>query len=243
MGKMRASLSRGVLAVLSFLGGVILIFPLAPIMVLIGSVRELIFTISIRTGLWKNKYDTIVKGAVFFFYLQIAIGVPWLAIHLLGMDHLFDGIVAAGLIIAFLAFQYPRMLPPSFDVTFTTPPKRDKTYSKSVEAGTDTMIFLYVTNLGLIHLKNCACYIEFEEGFKALGSPSYLCSISSQSRRLEFSPNNFYLSLPPFLNRQMVARVQTPIKPGNYKIKIGLYSESTWGMATQSLSVRVTDSK
>jgi len=241
MSSIKGFLGRGLLLHIGSFVGFSISILLAPIVILIGPVRELIFTISLKNKIWEKDFPNQMKGVLLIFYFQIAIGVPGIAVTYLGIEHLFDGIVTAGLLIVFFAFQYPRMLPSYFCALFTTVTMDNKKFSKSVEAATEIDLFFCITNLGLTYLKNCFCSIEFEEGFQIKGSPDYVCGVTSDYRRIQFSPDKFFFSLPPFTYRQLIVRVKTAKKPGKYKVKIGLDSESTWGTAEKTLHLLVTE--
>ena len=51
---------------------------------------------------------------LFVFYVQIGIIVPVIVYEYLGKEYLMSGITAAGFFLVFVAFQFPRMLPPYF---------------------------------------------------------------------------------------------------------------------------------
>lgn len=244
MGRAKQMLLHAILKIASILSGFILAAILAPIIVLINQPRHLLYSISVRTWLWKRRYTTIIKGAILFFYLELAIGLPYLAVRLLGINHLFDGIVTAGLLLVFFAIHYPKILPPALHVTYTTEAgEHPAYYHETVEPESDTMLFFFIRNLGSIHLSNCGCSISLEEGFKALGSPKYVCETTSDSRIIQYTPRNFEMSLPPLMAKQIVLRVKAPKETGDYKISFTLYSESSWGNTERSLVLRVAEKK
>ena len=241
MSKAKGFLIRGLLHAISFLGFVISLL-LAPIVILIGPVRELMFTISLLNAIWEKDFLDMIKGSFFFFYLQIAIGVPGIAVTYLGIEHLFDGIVAAGLIIVFVALQLPRMLPPYFGAVFATLDEYDKKYHVSVKSSDEATLHFHITNLGLTFYKNCSCLFKFEEGFKVIKVVGdYPYKVQNQSRDALFLPDKIYLSVSPCNTIIFSVQVKTPAKSGDYKIRILLDCENTWGTSKQSLKVKVTD--
>lgn len=209
---------------------------LAPFIVLFPPLRYLIFRICLINDFWNDKYALIIKIAVLVFYTELIIGLPLLSVALLGMDHLFDGIIAAGLFVAFFAFQYHRMFPPNFAVTFTNKNMDFQSYSKSLRIGITEPIFFSFTNIGLVHLKNCGSSIQFDKSFEVRGNPKYTVS---RSKLMQFKPGVFDMVLPPLVSQQMVAFVQTPSQEGSYRIKCELYSESTWGKAHRIISLNI----
>ena len=235
MSRTRRFLRHGLLHIISLLGFVISIV-LAPIIVLFGKARELIYDICSMNEIWERDFPYIINGSLSFFYLQIAIAIPGLSVEYFGKEHLFDAIVVAGFVLVFVAFQYPRMLPPYFGVHFL-PLKR---HSLSVKSGVKTDLYLGITNLGLTVFKNCLCNVCFEENFKVIDNPNYKVSYNHDAI---FTPDKIFLTVSPCSHLILGIQVQTPTKPGNYKVRVLLDSETAWGTAEQSLNVHVSTNK
>ncbi len=225
--------------VVSIFSGVSVAVAFAPLIFLIPPLRYFLYRVTLTGVWWTGKYELIAKTGIFCFYSYLAVGLPLIAIRVLGSEHLFDGIVAAGLFIAFFAFQYPRMFPPNFAVTFTTVSMDEKSYRKTVKGGGIEQIFFSITNLGIVHLKHGGSHFDFEEGFQVRASNK--TSTTGDAKRMQFKPGVFDLTLPPFLSQQMLVLVKTPNKEGTYLIRCTLYSESTWGAARHTLKLQVSN--
>ena len=237
MTRIKRSLGRALLHIISFMGFGISI-ALAPIIILFWPVRGLMFTISLKNDIWEKVFPVMVKGALFFFYMQIAVGLPAAAVSYLGIEHLFDGIVTAGIIIVFVALQLPRMLPPYFGVHFV-PSKR---HSILVKPGVETDLHLSITNLGLTVFKNCLCNVRFEDKFKVIDGPNYNYKVAYNHDAI-FTPDKNFLTVSPCSHLIFGIRIQAPSEPGNYKVRVLLDSETTWGTAEQSLNINVSTNK
>ena len=254
MNKVKGLLVSGLLNIGEFVTFIILL-PLAPLVILVGPVRQLIFTISLRSKRWQKDYPGMFKTLLFFFYMQIAIGVPGIIYEYLGSEHLLNAIVAAGFFLAFVALQLPRMLPPYFVAVFMPAEdgsyREDTTFSIQVKPSIPTLLYFRITNLGTTFFKDCVCSFSFDEGFTVLGSPQDCKGLDFEKNLVvqeknhcaQFLPNANYLGIAPCNHSIFPVRVQTPAKLGKYKVKITLSSESTWGEAQESLTLEVTDSK
>jgi len=254
VSKIKGLLKQTLLNIGEFVGFVILL-PLAPLVILMGPIRQLIFTISLRSKLWQKDYLGMFKILLFLFYVQIAIGVPVIVYERLGSQHLLNTIVVAGFFLAFVALQLPRMLPPYFVAIFMPTEngsyRDDVAFSVTAKPATLTLLYFRITNLGTTFFKDCVCSFSFEEGFTVLDSPQCYKGldfekkliVQKKNRCAQFLPDMNYLSFSPCNHLVFPVWVQTPTKLRKYKIKIMLSSESTWGEAQESLTVEVADNK
>ena len=132
--------------------GLFIMLPFSILFVLMGDLRGLFFTISLRSRMWENDFPYLCKWVLLFFYLQLSVGIPGVIYQYFGTQYLFEAIVGTGGIIAFIALQLPKMLPPYYEVTFLN--SEDLTVKKHpyrIESATgrNLLLIFRVTNLGL----------------------------------------------------------------------------------------------
>jgi hypothetical protein len=101
--------------------GYAFLYVTSPFYVLLGTLRETVFAISLKSKVWAKDHPTFFSGLIFMFYLQVAFGIPTVVYHFLGEDKLFEGIIGAIAIITFVALQFQRMTPAYFVPAFIDP--------------------------------------------------------------------------------------------------------------------------
>jgi len=214
----------------------VIVFILAPFVVIFGWFRKYLFFMYLRGNF--PSFDAVMRGVVLFFYLELIVGISLIATRLLGNEHLFDGILVAGMLVAFFAFQYPRMTPPVFCVIFTDKMMDNMSLSKIVKKGNNELIFFAIINLSLIHLKNYACRAQFDKNIELNINPSMLISDSNECI---YPIAQYGNGLPPFDAQQIATPICPHEQTGDYEIDFMLSSEATWGTAHSRLTLTVTD--
>lgn len=227
--------------------GFSILLPFSVIFVFVGPLRQLLFIISLRSKMWSRDFKDFFTVMLLFFYLQIAIAAPGMAYEYFGIDRILDGIVVAGLLLTFTAFQFQRMTPPYFEATFL--PSLGDSYEdvprSIVKANVDTkaLLFVRITNLGLATFKDCVFSVVFPEGFEIIEDTRLYSgidfekkfSLQRKNRCIQFLPNDNYITFPPCNHLVFPIWVNTPKKTGKYKISCSLSSESAWGEEKREL--------
>jgi len=234
--------------------GLSILLPFSIIFIFMGPLRELIFAISLRSKMWSRDYKGLFNALMFFFYLQIVIAVPGIAYEYFGIDRILDGIIVAGFLLTFIAFQFQRMTPPYFEATFlpteSSSYQDEPKYIVKAKAATQVLLFVRITNLGLATFKNCVFSVVFPEGFEISEDPKLYKGIDfvknfdvqRKNRCIQFLPNNNYMTFPPCNHLVFPIWVNTPNKAGNYRISSMLSSESAWGEAKREfLKIDIMD--
>ncbi|MCX6009676.1 MAG: hypothetical protein NTW48_06555 [Chloroflexi bacterium] len=235
-----------------FIGFFIFCILLSPIFVLFGPLRQLLFTISLRSKIWSKDYRGLFNVILFFFYLQLAIAIPTIAYQYFGKDGLLEGIVIAGFLVTFMALQFQKMTPPYFFAAFLDPsnPNEDEVLPKfRIKVSSQAPLFIRITNLGITTLKDCTLKLVFPEGFKIVEDCDLYhkidfpknFSVRQNKPCVDFLPKDNYLTFTPCTHLVFPIIVTTPSAKGKYIINVTLSSESAWGEDTQPLIVDVVD--
>lgn len=220
--------------------------------VLVGPLRQLVFTISLTSKMWSKDHTTFFSTLLFMFYLQIAIGIPGITYQYFGKDRLIDGIVVAAVILTFMAFQFQKMTPPYFVPTFVDSqgmPLGHKHFTLKAKASAPICLFLRITNLGITTFKDCSLEITFPEGFEVLDDPELYKGVDFSKRFtirqnkciIEFLPRENYMTFAPCSHLIFPIFITTPAEPSNYQITTKLASESAWGEHRQPLTIVIAN--
>jgi len=230
--------------------GYFLLYVLSPLYVLIGPLRQIVFMISLKSKVWASDHPVFFSGLLFFFYLQVAIGIPGVAYQYLGKDKLFEGIVGAVAVITFIAFQFQKMTPPYFVPTFVDSDNTsfaNGTFRTKAKPSTRTWLSICVTNLGLTTFKDCVFQVIFPQGFSIIDNfdlykdKDYAkhFTVRATNTTIEFLPRDNYLTFAPLSNLIFPICVLTPKDPSEYQIVTSLSSESAWAVHNQPLIIVV----
>jgi len=225
----------------------------SPLYVLLGTLREAVFTISLRSKVWAKDHPTFFSGLMFMFYLQVAFGIPSVAYAFLGKGGLFEGIIGAVAVITFVALQFQRMTPPYFVPTFVdshSPSFGDGTFRIKAKSATPTWLYIRITNLGISTYKDCVLQVTFPQGFSVLddfdsyrdeGHAKHFAVVRETNTIVEFRPRDNYMTFAPCTSLIFPIYVRTPEEPAEYRLVTSLSSESAWGLHHQALAVAVTN--
>jgi hypothetical protein len=236
--------------------GYFLLYILSFLYVLVGPLRQLVFTISLKTEVWAKDHPSFFSGLISMFYLQVAVGIPAIVYFFLGQDRLFEGIIGAVAVVTFVAFQFQKMTPPYFIPIFAD------SYNASSASGTfrakakptaPTWLCIRITNLGISTFKDCVFRVTFPQGFSIFDEfdfyyrdeahAKHFIAVreTSDTTTVEFLPGDNYMTFAPCANLTFPIYVRTPKDLGEYRIITSLSSESAWGLHQQPLVVAVTD--
>lgn len=234
--------------------GYFLLLVLSPLYVIMGQLRQLVFTISLKKEMWAKDHPSFFSLLIFFFYLQVAIGIPALVYQFLGKDKLFEGIIGAFVIITFFAFQFQRMTPPYFVPTFVAPNNTsfaNGTFRTKVKTATPTWLYICITNLGTSTFKDCVFQITLPQGFSIFDdfdlyegrayTKHFTVRATDTDTTIEFLPLDNYMTFAPCTNLIFPIYVLTPKDPAECQIATSLSSESAWGVHSQPLTIMVAD--
>ena len=236
--------------------GYFLLYVLSPFYVLIGPLRQIVFTISLKSKVWAKDHPSFFSGLIFMFYLQVAVGIPAIVYQYLGKDRLVEGIIGAVAIITFVAFQFQKMTPPYFVPTFVNSHNTsfaNGTFKTRAKPAAFTWLCICITNLGISTFKDCVFRVTFPQGFsifdefdfyykdKAYAKHFIVIRETSDTTTVEFLPGDIYMTFAPCTNLTFPIYVRTPKDLGEYQILTSLSSESAWGSHRQPLVIAVTD--
>jgi hypothetical protein len=233
--------------------GYLFLYVTSPFYVLLGTLRETVFTISLNSKVWAKDHPTFFSGLIFMFYLQVAFGIPIIVYTFLGEDRLFEGIIGAVAIITFVALQFQRMTPAYFVPTFVDPHNTSfasGTFKTKTKPATPTWLHICITNLGISTFKDCVFQVTFPQGFSILDDFDYykdedyakhFVTVQETNTVVEFRPRDNYMTFAPCTNLIFPIYVRTPKDPAEYRIVTSLSSESAWGLHRQPLVVAVTN--
>jgi hypothetical protein len=236
--------------------GYFLLYILSPLYVLMGPLRQLVFTISLKSKMWAKDHPSFFSGLIFMFYLQVAVGIPVIVLQYLGKDRLFEGIIGAVAVITFVAFQFQKMTPPYFVPTFVNSHNESfasGTFKTEANPAAPIWLRICITNLGISAFKDCVFRVTLPQGFsifdefdlyyrdEAYAKHFRTIRETSDTTTVEFLPGDNYMTFPPCTNLIFPIYVQTPKDLGEYRILTSLSSESAWGLHRQPLVVAVAD--
>jgi hypothetical protein len=229
-----------------------ILYVLSPVYVLFGPFREFVYNISLKSKMWAKDHPIFFVGILFLFYLEIAFMIPVLVYQYLGKAQLFDGIVGAIAIIAFIALQFQNVTPPFFVPTFlnsqsSSPAKGShKIIARPSEP---TWITICIINLGITTFKDCVFQVTFPEGFCIQDDPnlykdkdySKTFKIRNNKTIIEFLPPDNYMTFAPCTNLIFPMCILTPKDTCEYQIVATLTSESAWGAYSKPLYIYIND--
>jgi len=236
--------------------GYAFLYVTSPFYVLLGTLRETVFAISLKTKVWAKDHPTFFSGLIFMFYLQVAFGIPIMVYHFLGEDRLFEGIIGAIAIITFVALQFQRMTPAYFVPAFIDPHNKafaSGTFKTKAKPATPTWLHICITNLGISTFKDCVFRVTFPQGFSIFDEFDFYYSDRAYAKHfitnrettdtitVEFLPRDNYMTFAPCTDLTFPIYVLTPKDPGEYQISTSLASESTWGLHHRPLVIAVTE--
>jgi len=230
-----------------------LLYVFSILFIFLGTLRQLVYEISLKSRMWSKDHATFFRGLLFMFYLQIAIVIPGLTYQYFGKDRLIDGIAAAAVLLVFMALQFQKMTPPYFVPTFVDSQGTligYKRHDLKAKASTPIWLFLRITNLGITSFKDCSLEVTFPEGFEILDDPDLYkkadfykrFSVRQNKRIIEFLPRENYLTFAPCSHLIFPIFVRTPAEPSDYQIITKLASESAWGEHSEPLRIVISRS-
>lgn len=228
-----------------------LLVVLSPLYVLLGPLRQLVFTISLKNNVWAKDHPSFYGYLMFVFYLQVAIGIPAAAYLYLGTDRLFEGIVVAIAIVTFIALQFQKMTPPYFVPTFVDPDNQfcsDGPFKSRVDPAVPIGLAIRITNLGISAFKDCTFRVTFPRGFSVLdgfdlyqGNPyAKHFTVRESCTVAEFCPRDSDMTFAPCTSLVFPIYILSPEENAEYQIVASLSSESAWGVHNQPLSIIVS---
>lgn len=234
--------------------GYALLIVLSPLYFLMGPLRQLVFTISLKQKMWTRDHPSFFSILIVFFYFQVAIGIPLLVFRFFGTDKLFEGIIGAFVIITFFALQFQKMTPPYFIPTFVdlhNTSLTNGTFRTKVKPATPTWLYICITNLGVSTFQDCVFQVNFPKGFSILDefdlyegrayAKHFTVRATDTDTTIEFLPRDNYMTFAPCTKLIFPIYALTPKDPAEFQIVTSLASQSAWGVHSQPLSVVVAD--
>jgi hypothetical protein len=234
--------------------GYFLLYVLSPLYVVIGPLRQIVFTISQTKQMWAKDHPSFFGYLIFVFYIQVAVAIPLVVYQYLGKDRLFEGIIGAIAVITFVALQFQKMTPPYFIPTFVdsnNTSSANGTFKTKATSATPTWLYICITNLGISTFKDCVFQITFPQGFSIFDEfdfyykdkdyAKHFVTVRGTDTIVEFLPRDNYMTFAPCTNLIFPIYVRTPKDPAEYRIVTSLSSESAWGLHRQPLVIAVTN--
>lgn len=173
-----------------------------------------------------------------------------LVILTLGRDSMLEAVTIGTGLAVFVGFQAPRLQPPAIEIAASV--SQDKkspgvvTKSLQLVAGQRYLIHFFVANAGTEHYTNCSCWIWFESDFDVESdSAAYsdveftkAFTLQSGDNCLCFGSGAQDQDMSPG-NRLAFPAIVTPKKPGKFKARLEITSESRWGPKNTHLCIEV----
>lgn len=239
MDKTRRALKWLLVQITGFFGFTLLIV-FNPVFMLFGALRETVYIISLANRDWEKSYRESIRFLHFLFYIQVVSIIIYLWDEYLGATELYQSVLAAGVIVAFIAFQFPRMTPPTFATVYTNKEAFNRR-EIVVKPQTQVVLLFCITNVGLIAYKNCLFNVHFENNFKIHKPKGSLYAVTNQDRTAIFTPDKAYMTITPYSQFMLHLPVLTPEQQGSYKIRVVLSTESAWSYGEDYLRIKVAN--
>lgn len=208
----------------------------------------------LKGGRWKfyEKYlhQIYLCRFIFMFFFPSAVVILFFGVEVTSKQFL--NLLVMGLaLVTFASIEHPLLTKPNVFITMLPTEKKsyreEHEFSICVRAGEEKLLMFRVVNLGFHTIKNCTAIFYFHDGSKPLEDPRLynqvdfkkIFSIQRKNKGILFSPLNNFISIPPQEVVVFPVWIKASDAKGKGDVEVQIYSESTWGMSSIKIPIRV----